>query len=276
MIKRFFCPEYFERLQRDFKFLVKIIKSYKGELELSLRDNYFNLYFRGNNAAKVTFCSNGKYQITVHEKFFPQSIISDDRFLDIASGNYRVIETDAEILHPLLQKSRLNEICAKIKKENYSEEFTFEQILITDNLAREDLILIDRQVTDTELNRRRMDLLALKQHQGNQYQFLVIEAKMGNNPELKKKVAQQLNTYVNHIDENFQAYKACYEKHYWQKKVMGLIELPEWEKIEIVRDVQGLIAVGGYSHIAKEQIENLKADYSKVRVQLFEYNISSS
>lgn len=147
-------------------------------------------------------------------------------------------------------------------------------MLITDNLAREDLILIDRQVTDTTLNRRRMDLLALKQTQGNQYQFLVLEVKMGKNPELKAKVANQVSVYVNHITENFSAYKTCYEKHYSQKKKMGIIAKSSWEEIEITQGVRGKIIVGGYSVIAKEQIELLKARYPNLEVQLFEYKIT--
>lgn len=275
MIHRYFSDENFDRLRDDFQFLIKILKSFKGELEFSLRDNYFNLYFRGNSAAQVTFKPNGKYRISIHEKFYPRSLETDDRFSDISSGDYRIIETTSEFLHPLLQKSHLNEIYSKIKRENYGEELTFEQMLITDNLDREELILIDRQVTDTQLNRRRMDLLALKQTQGRQYQFLVLEVKMGNNPELKNKVASQLSIYVDHIDEHFLAYKACYEKHYSQKKVMGIIEKPDWDTIEIMPTVQGMVVVGGYSGIAREQLEVLNTTYPKLKVQLFEYKITN-
>lgn len=273
MISRYFSEENFDRWRNDFQFLTKIYKSFKGELAISLRDNYFNLYFRGNNAAKVTFKPNGKYRIDIHEKFYPSSLKKDKRFSNTSSVNYHVIETTSEFLHPLLQKSRLNEIYSKIKRENYSEELTFEQMLITDNLDREELILIDRQVTDTKM-KRRMDLLALKQTQRNQYQFLVLEIKMGNNPELKDKVASQVSVYVNHIDENFLAYKSCYEKHYSQKKMTGIITRPDWDAIEIVQGAQGMIVVGGYSVIAKEQIEILNASYPQLKVLSFEYRIT--
>lgn len=145
-------------------------------------------------------------------------------------------------------------------------------MLITDNLNREDLILIDRQVTDTKL-RRRMDLLALKQTQKKKYQFLILEVKMGNNPELKDKVARQVSTYVNHIEENFSAYKSCYERNYLQKKAMGLIAKPDWETVEIVPSVQGLIVVGGYSVIAEKQIKNLESRYPELKVKLFKHEI---
>ncbi|MCD6344920.1 MAG: hypothetical protein J7M17_04875 [Anaerolineae bacterium] len=275
MIHRYFSDENFDRLRDDFQFLTQTFKSFKGELEFSLRDNYFNLYFRGHNAAKVAFRPNGKYGVSIHEKFYPYSLEADARFAYTYSGNYRVIETTSEFLHPLLQKSYLDEIYSKIKKENHSEELAFEQMLITDNSGREELILIDRQVTDTQLNLRRMDLLALKQMQGRQYQFLILEVKMGNNPELKDKVASQLSIYVDHVDKYFSAYKACYEKHYFQKRIMGVIEKPDWDTIEIVPNVQGMIVVGGYSGIAKEQIKILNTNYPELKVQLFEYKITN-
>ena len=145
--------------------------------------------------------------------------------------------------------------------------------VITDNIIRDDLILIDRQVTDPN-TRKKLDLLALKQVQGNQYQFLVLEVKMGNNPELKDKVANQLNNYVNHITEHFKEYKSCYEKNYSQKKIWGLFENPNWDAIEIVPNVQGMIIVGGYSGLAKEQIEVLKKNYPTIKVQSFYYKVN--
>lgn len=273
VIARYFNDDYFARFQDDFQFLVKIIKSFKGELELSIRDNYFNLYFRGNNAAKVVFKRNGKYEISIHEKFYPLALKEDNRFSSTQSGSYRVIETQSEFLYPLLQKKHLNEIYSKIKSVNYREELNFEQMLITDNLDRSELILIDRQVTDTEL-KGIIDLLALKQINGRQYQFLVLEIKLGNNPELKDKVAHQISTYVDHLTKHFSGYKSCYEKQYSQKKIMKIIENPNWEEIEIVPNVQGMIIVGGYSRIAKEQIETLKKSYPTIKVQSFIYKIN--
>ena len=67
-------------------------------------------------------------------------------------------------------------------------------------------------------------MLALKQSQGNQYQFLVLEVKMGNNPELKDKVAEQIKSYVTHITKHFQGNKTCYEKNYSQIKFVGYLK----------------------------------------------------
>lgn len=272
MIKRYFGEQDFIRLQSDFHFLPTIINSFRGELELSLRDNYFNLYFRGNNAAKVTFKRNGRYNIRIHKKFYPNSLTNDPRFSYGVSGDYRIINTSSELLHALLQKKYLNEIYSKIKKENYSEELNFEQMLITDNLNRNKLIIIDRQVTDTSL-RRRMDLLALKQVEATQYSFLILEVKMGNNPELKDKVAKQIDDYVTHITANFDDYKSCYETQYQQKRAFGIIAVPQWEAIEIIPQVEGLIVVGGYSGIAREQMKILEENYPNLKIQSFTYKL---
>ena len=51
VINRFLNPTNFKRMKDDFKFLFEIIKDedFRGELDLALRDNYFNLYYIGNN-----------------------------------------------------------------------------------------------------------------------------------------------------------------------------------------------------------------------------------
>lgn len=272
MVKRYFSEENFARFQNDFGFLKNIIKSFKGELEFSIRNNYFNLYFRGNSAAKISFLPNGIYKIEINKKFFPSCLEEDKRFSYYPSGSYQVIRTTSDYLYPLLQKRSLKEIYSKIKNVNFSEELILEQMLITDNLNRDNLILIDRQVTDDQI-RGRIDLLALKQVQGNQYQFLVLEVKMGNNPELKEKVADQINGYVAHLTEFFIQYKTCYETNYYQKKIWGLFENSPWDSIEIIPDIQGMIIVGGYSGLAKQKIELLKKNNSTLKVQPFYYTI---
>ena len=184
-----------------------------------------------------------------------------------------MIEATPKLIHPLLQKLYLDEIYRKIKKENYSEELHFEQMLITDNLGRNELFLIDRQVTDKELRGKRLDLLALNQIQANKYQFLILEVKMGINSELSDKVADQLTGYIEHIENHFTDYKYCYEKQYAQKKEFGIIDIPESETINIVPGVRGMVIVGGYSGIAKDQITLLQKKYPNLIVQQFKYKI---
>ncbi len=57
-MKRYFGDKNFIRLCQDFNFLVDKIKDFKGELDIRLRANYFNLYYKGNSLAKVASRSN--------------------------------------------------------------------------------------------------------------------------------------------------------------------------------------------------------------------------
>jgi len=261
-------------MKDDFKFLLKIIekKDCKGELDLALRENYFNLYCKGNSLAKVVFAKGNSYKISINEKFFLETgAAKDTRFPEaVKKGDYSEISLDKKLLHPFFQKKYINQFISKICEVNNGEEITLEQAIITDNLDREDIIIIDRQIADKDF-KKRMDLLALH-HVGNnknEYSFCVIEVKLGNNPELKNEVANQLDEYVSHIEKNFNDYKDCYEKQYEQKRELGLIIGPKYNSIKIVRIVKGLIVVVGYSGIAKAQIAQLKSKYPGLRVKSF-------
>ena len=104
-MKRYFNDENFKRLSEDFKFLVDKIKNYKGELDIRLRDNYFNLYYKGNSLAKVTPRSND-YEIAIHKKFSKEIFKNDDRFVikDNDNSKYCFIYAKNKALPQLFQK----------------------------------------------------------------------------------------------------------------------------------------------------------------------------
>jgi len=277
IINRFFNSTDFKRIKDDFKFLLKMIKDkdYRGEFDLALRDNYFNLYYKGNSLAKVEFGKKYPYIITINAKFFSNTgADQDQRFFKRKKrkGTYFEIGLDKKLLHPFFQKKYINQFISKIREVNNGEEITLEQAIITDNLDRKDIIIIDRQIEDKGF-KKRMDLLALRQLEKgkNEYSFCVIEVKLGNNPELKDKVAIQLDEYVSHIDKNFDDYKDCYEKQYEQKRDLGLIISSTCNPIKIIRPVKGLIAVAGYYGIATGQIAQLKSKHRGVQVEIFRY-----
>jgi len=282
IIERFLNQKNLTRMKSDFKFLIKMIqgKDYMGEFDLSLRDNYFNLYYKGNSLAKVVFDKNDKYKIIINNKFFKDTSASNDKRFSSGEkdknvqGNVKNVEIvlDKKLLHPFFQKKYINQFISKIREVNNGEEITLEQAIITDNLEREDIIIIDRQIRDKDF-KERMDLLALHQvkENKNEYNFCVIEVKLGNNPELKDEVAKQLARYVSHINKNFDDYKYCYEKQYEQKKELGLIIGPKYKSIKIIQPVKGLIVVVGYSGIAKAQIAQLTSKHSGLKIKSFSY-----
>jgi hypothetical protein len=276
IIKRFLAPENLSRMTDHMVFLTDRVKASKGELHIALRDNYFNIYSRGNSLAKVEFLPDGRYRVTVNEKFVPASLRNSQRFPAKQTGDYHVFTVVEAQLKGFFQKKHLDAMCSRIKRVNFSEELAFEQALIADNLDRDDsdFIIVDRQVTDAELRGQRMDVLALRQVKGELYRFLVIEAKMGNNPELRGDVAKQLDAYVAHIRGHVDDYKVCYEESWRQQKELGLIQRPAGPTIRIDTDsVEGMVVVAGYLRQAKEAIKTLtrKTGYPHPIIQLFPY-----
>jgi len=277
-IKRYLSDKNLQRFITDFKNLIKIINSSNGELDLAIRDNYLNIYYKGCSLAKISLKTPNKYRVNIHRKFFEGTDADNPDFFDAKniSKNYVSLTLTAK-KPPLrfLQQKHINQFCSKIKQVNYGEEIVFEQALITDNLERDDLIIIDRQITDRALSRKRMDLLAIEQikAKSNKYRFLVIEVKLGNNPELEIDVAKQLNSYVKHIEKHFDDYKMCYEKMYEQKRQIGILNARVFPSIEIEKPVKGIVVVGGYSLLAKKSIANLETAFPELQVKQFEYKL---
>ena len=272
IIKRYLSDSNLQRLIRDFGFLADTIRQSYGELDLSLRNGYFNLYYKGNSLAKVVFKPSGNYEVLVHAKFLSETgIRGDKRFKPVKRRDYFQITVQHKHLRAFFQSKYLKKLCANIKKVHYGEEIAFEQSLITDNLSREDIIFIDRQVTDPGLQRKRIDLLALSQVKGGQYRFMVVEVKLGNNLELRQQVSKQIAQYISHIEKYFKDYKECYKRHFAQKKQFGLIDMPKTSSIEIIPGVKGLIIVGGYSKIGSAMIRDLKKSCPSLLVKQFDY-----
>jgi len=109
-----------------------------------------------------------------------------------------------------------------------------------------------------------MDLLALIRKKNNDYQFCVLEVKLGNNPELRGDVVEQLEGYKKRISENFPDYKVCYQMNFIQKQELGLLN--DSLTVNIVPDVLGVVVVGGYSGIAEKSIKKLKRKAPNIKV----------
>jgi hypothetical protein len=274
-LKRYLDDNNFRRFIEDFQFLFKLIRDSHGELDLRLRDNYFNVYYRGNSMVKINFSKTG-YQVTIHQKFAEGVFEEDHRFLegmqiDNKIKGYNRYQIKPDLLHPFMQRKYINKLASNVKKVNYGEETVFEQALITDNMNREDYLVIDRQVTETELRRQRIDLLGLRQLKGSVFAFEVVEVKMGNSNELKEDVGLQLERYVSHIRTNIVQWKDNYELVYRQLKQAKLFDKPSADEIEILPEVSGRVVVIGYSGIARQSIAALKQRFPDLVVEQREH-----
>jgi hypothetical protein len=272
-IIRSFDDGILERVKCDFGFLVARIAKEEGELDLRLRNNYFNLYYKGNSLARVRVART-PYRIEIN-KAFALGSIDDDRFgKPETSGDYCAYSVEAKKLPAFLSKAVIDKLYGKIKDVAFSEELVFEQLLIADNRNRQDFIVIDRQVQGGALGRDRIDLLGLR-HTGddNKYNFEIIEAKMGNNPELRGDVADQLQRYVKIIHDNFSDFQQCYQRTYRQMKQLGLLEKPAFEDVSIVEQVQGTIVVAGYPGLARKAQKDLTQCHPDLTIKSISYKL---
>lgn len=261
VIKRYFPDDVFNRIKADFGFLIDKILQSGFEYDLQIRDNYFNLYYKGNSLGKISFSSKtGLYNIRIHHKFIDQRI--KERFKP-QEGTYLTFILPEEQLHPLFSQRNLTSMSQKVKTINFQEEVIFEQMIMTDNVDRKDFIIIDRQILD-KTAKTKMDLLALVKQSDNNYQFCVIEVKLGNNPELRGDVIDQLKGYIKRIEHHFEEYKECYELNFRQKQELGLFDRSL--NIKIIPEALGIVVILGYSGLAQKSIANLKEKDPSIKI----------
>jgi len=265
-----------EQLKKDLRPIVRIIKNSGGEYSFQLRENYFNIYYQGNSLAMVRPNANGTYTAYIHERFAQDEILKKLEQYSVnkpsqnarSARKYVRFSIQPQNLHQFFQRSSINSLSNKIRAVHNGEEITFEQVLITDNPPSEKFIIIDRQVAD-HANRAQIDLLALKRDSVDKpFHFLVIEVKLGRNPELHEKVGRQLNGYVDHVRKHIRDYVTCYKENYRQKKELGLFDSSLPYKIEIDEDektADGLVVVCGYSELADQALVNLSQKIGKNR-----------
>jgi len=277
VIRRYFEDQcVLKKVGRDFKRLIAAINNSRDEYTLQLRENSFNVYYRGSSLASVSPSTGGRYAVRIHRKFLEGAVCSNlsqycfgepygGRNDDAAVIRFFV---EPEYLPRFFQKKHLTAIARNIEKIPSKEELTLEQMLMTDNPPTPKMIIMDRQVAD-HVPRwgRQIDLLAVaRSSEFGPFHFVVIEVKTGRNPELKKDVGKQLEKYVGHVENNKTDYVDCYTRNYSQKKYLGLFggELPK--TIKISGPVKGLVVTGGYSRIATEAIHQLRSHY-EIEVQ---------
>lgn len=283
VIRRYFDrPGTLARIGTDFKFLIRMVSNSGNEYSIQLREEYFNVYYKGNSLAKVTPRRGSMYWVEIHQKFLCGKVFewlskySDNKphRQDNGTKAYIRFVVEKEHLHRFLQKKHVQRLSRSIERLNYGEEISFEQVLITDNPATSNFIIIDRQIADHKM-KAQMDLLALSRPSGEgSFHFVVIEVKLGNNPELRSRVGEQLNGYVKHVQEYIQDYISCYQRNYEQKRQMGLLadDLPA--AIKISARVEGLVVVGGYSQIADKALSELAIHWSKIKVKQMKNTIA--
>jgi hypothetical protein len=184
------------------------------DLDLHIRDNYLNVYYKGNSLLKLSESNEYRYIADIHPKFLGGMSIPD--LTDQGSTDEFIKKIPAikdNIIH--FGKSSL--------------EIEYEQLIIRANnnemRNNTEYFIVDRQYT---LGRDRIDLMGMfwpraKRRQGQIVSPCVIEVKFALNTDISE-VHNQLNRYYQLVKENASEIAEDLELSFRQRLELGLYE----------------------------------------------------
>ena len=184
------------------------------DLDLQIRDNYINIYFKGNSLLKLTEVDPEKYAVDIHTKFLGDKVIQD-----LSSK-----ETTDEFISfiPFLKKNI-------IKHGVKSLELEYEQLIIRANNNEKrnnsEYFFIDRQYATKE---GRHDLTGIYwkwegRRRGQVVPLCFMEIKFALNQDIKS-VHSQIKRYYEDINQNTKSIAQESEKILEQKLDLGLFD----------------------------------------------------
>ena len=196
-----------------------------SDLTLEIRDNYINIYYKGNSLLKLSESISGRYKADINEKFRDGLDIPLD-FVDQ--------ETTAKFLKniPLLKEN-------VIRHGKHSLEIEYEQLIIRANnfepRNNSEYFIIDRQYV---VGKQRFDLTGIfwdrkARRKGQEVDLCFIEVKFALNQDLSE-VHNQLKGYYEAIRTRAKNIAEEGETIFRQKLELGLYNQSA-ERIEAMK-----------------------------------------
>lgn len=222
-----------------------------ADLDLEIRDNYINVYYKGNSLLKLTEAGKGLYKTAIHEKFsrglsIPPEITTGD-------AAEQLVRQFPDLKHRIDNHGKR------------SLEIEFEQLLIRSNNFEprnsSEYFIVDRQYVT---NAGRFDLLGVfwdstYRRQNQEVPLCLIEIKYALNSDISE-LHRQLERYYEATKRN--ATQICEETEslFRQKLELGLYQQPSerlaaMKTLTIARDhsqfqfVLVLVDYNHYSHL---------------------------
>lgn len=201
-------------------FLVGLVKRVREDkdLDLEIRDSYFNIYYKGNSLLKLDEMASNRYRVGVNPKFASGLMLPE----------YLTDETTVENFLqgvPLLKENI-------IRHGQSSLEVEYEQLLIRANnleaRTNSEYFIIDRQYAISNVGR--FDLTGFVwdrsgRKRGQQVPLCFLELKFALNSDIQE-VHDQLARYYEAIKNDAPAIAAEAESIFKQKLVLGLFDQP--------------------------------------------------
>lgn len=210
------------------------------DLDLQIRDNYLNIYYKGNSLLKLTPASAGRYRVDIHAKF--QSSLDIPAYLDTEQA------TDAFLRQVPLLKENI------IRHGQSSLEVEYEQLVIRANNLEarnnSEYFIVDRQYVISDVGR--FDLTGFfwnrqGRRSGQEVPLCFMELKFALNSDIQD-VHEQLARYYTAIKSNTAAIAAEVEGLFQQKLALGLFDQSP-ERLEAMRTLRFSSDISQYQFI---------------------------
>ncbi len=209
-------PSFMHNLEQGF--LSGILKIVQGDpdLDLQIRANYLNVYYKGNSLLKLSEIDPTRYKAECHAKFTNGMPIPD--LMDDAS------------VHNFI--NRIPSLKENIIKHGQSSlEIEYEQLIIRANndehRNNSEYFIIDRQYADP---RGRFDLVGIfwkrqGRKKGDVVPLCLMEVKFALNQDIGK-LHDQLTRYYDAMKQDYAGITAEFEGIFKQKLDLGLFNQP--------------------------------------------------
>lgn len=245
-----------------------------NDIDIQIRDNYINLYYRGASLLKFQWENKNHYIIGISEAYFkpkePQGMsISPKRCKDRKGKDRpRVYEYDNQSILKLRQN--FHAIVLQLKRNidylGRGRENAFEQLFIENNLNQKnnpEFIILDRQIVVSGL--KRLDLVAIDQlENSDEYRLNLIELKYGEDPRITDVHDEQLDQYYKIFLEDYEHIASEYEEIIRQKKTINRWPYPK-QDFKISRDSNTMRKIAVFGNI------NENSSLLKIAMKQFDY-----
>jgi hypothetical protein len=199
------------------------------DLDLQIRQNYLNIYYKGNSLLKLSETRQHQYKAYIHPKFLGDQPIAG-------------LDDEASVEAFLVRIPHLKENIITYGKS--SLEIEYEQLIIRANnnepRNNSEYFIIDRQYT-TEKGER-FDLTGIfwsrsqRRSKGQEVPLCLIEIKFALNREIRQ-LHRQLSAYHQSLHDQFENIVAESQHVFRQKLDLGLHDQPQ-DRVEALKTLQ--------------------------------------
>ena len=248
--------------------LIDLVRN-DDDLDFQIRDNYFNIYFKGHSLLKL----ESNRRVTVDNKFIE----------GLGLGYY--LDSDEAVSIFLQNVPNIKDRITLLGKKEIEREY--EQLFIRVNnctIPESEYFVLDRQYTRSDGSESQLDMVGLYwSHKNRQHNktvpLTVFEIKYADNPDIKS-VDKQLQRYYNYVMTHFEELSSemsdileqktalrtlCKSKNGKRDNDLGKLKLsPKFE------DVQFILVLVDYNPNGRHlNLKNLKELQFNSQIKIF-------